>query len=134
MYVVNKKMNIVSCVVDVYVETPYINGDEAYATFYQNSMPKTRVVGIAKCSPNDNFDVELGKRIAYARAENEAYQLANDWIAKTVNQMKQLVKMADAFEEKAKRCISHNKNYVHGLTDPEHPDYLELKKKREARS
>ena len=38
-----------------------------------------RTTDIAKCSPNDNFDEELGKKIALTRTQKKAFQIAKDF-------------------------------------------------------
>jgi len=133
IYGVNKKKNVVYCIANVRVDTPYVNNDDAYINFYSKDGIKDKAVGVAKCSPNDNFDIEIGKRIAYARAENNAYKMVSDWINEPMKLFNQMSLDIARFQLKAKRCIDHNKDYIDALTNPENPDYNELKSKRDER-
>lgn len=130
IYGVNKKKNVVYCVANVSVDTPYANTDDVYINFYPKGSIKNKVVGVAKCSPNDNFDIEIGKRIAYARAENNAYKMVSNWVNEPIKFVNQMSLEAARFQIKAQRCIDHNKDYIDALTNPENPSYKVLLEKR----
>jgi len=44
-------------------------------------------VGVAKCSPEDAFDLGKGYKIASSRAENEAYNVAANRVSKIVSDL-----------------------------------------------
>ena len=76
-------------------------------------------VGIAKCSPEDTFDVEKGKKIAVARAESHAYISANTTIGKRLQALKTLTgtieEMTEGFNEKSIDVVDHNNRYITDL-------------------
>lgn len=52
----------------------------------------------AKCSPEDKFDERIGQKISAARAENKAYELAENFLKKLSSKY---VKLAAACDERA---------------------------------
>lgn len=128
-YVVNEDKKVVVCITEVYLDTPMIESNSYSASFY-NEMYRERVVGIAKCSPNDTFDVEIGKQIAYARAENKAYDIARKYVEKTKRDIDNIKFLCDKFVDKASYCIEHNNEYIDALTNPENPAHQSLVEKR----
>lgn len=134
-YVVNEQKKTVVCVAQVSMDTPWIN-DELYVQFYEEPYQKT-MVGVAKCSPNDEFDVELGKRIAYAKVENKAYNEAARYVLERYIGLSVIGAKCLDFVEKAQFCVEHNTDYIQALTDKNHPSYgvlLEKRKNKEAKN
>ena len=80
----------------------------------------------AKCHPEDEFDLELGYKIAEAKAEAKAYkQVANAINMKwddIMDVLERIYPMKINFSSKANRCIKHNKKYIKYLTK-ENEDY-----------
>ena len=65
-FFVNEKKRIVSCVVEGELQSPY-NWNSSVSIGY----PTLKGTGVATCKDGDVFDVERGKRIALAVAEND---------------------------------------------------------------
>lgn len=128
-YVVNEDKKAVVCITEVYLDTPMIDSNNYSASFY-NEMYRERVVGVAKCSPNDTFDVEIGKQIAYARAENKAYAIAKAYVARANADIAAMKSICDKFIDKASYCIEHNNEYIDALTNTENPAHQALIEKR----
>lgn len=104
-YNINPDKGVVFCMLDFMIDLNKIPGIEmlvhnddfvqymnkitdeykGFATFeYLNCLDDfgriyIRTTGIAKCSPNDNFDEELGKKIALTRTQKKAFQIAKDF-------------------------------------------------------
>jgi hypothetical protein len=67
---------------------------------------------VARVKNNDSFDVNVGKKVSLAKAENLAYSHVNEW-AKTA--FKDLCSASDAiveFSRKTKRVREHNVEYM----------------------
>ena len=79
--------------------------------------------GIAKCAPEDTFDVERGKRIALARAENKVYLSALKHLDKSMEQIAVIVNAYGDFNDKAYRACAHNEDYIESLSYEAHPKY-----------
>lgn len=70
---------------------------------------------VARCSPTDMFDVELGKRIAHAKAENMAYKFAINACKERLAETANLSKNIEKFIGKGLSCRSHNVDYIERL-------------------
>ena len=74
-------------------------------------------IGVAKCNPQDKFDPEIGKAIARARAESDAYLKA----VRNLKNEKELVcdyfSELVRFESRAYNCAAHNDTYVQRVID-----------------
>ena len=79
--------------------------------------------GVAKCTENDVFDVNRGKRIALAKAENKIYLTALKRLEYSANSMRFLLETLDNFSEKVYGCCAHNEDYIESLSYPAHPKY-----------
>ena len=123
-FYVNEKKRIVTCIVTAIVETPH-SWDSCV------TIPSIEVngVGVAKCHADDVFDVERGKRIAMAKAENKAYNAASNYLYEYSNDVLFFsIKIADFFSKNIK-CCSHNDEYIESVSNPEHPQYKKDLKK-----
>ena len=73
--------------------------------------------GIAKVSPDDKFNLEIGKKIALARAESELYTLAKKQVVEANKRLEMTIKEGKAFCEKAIGVRKHNKEYIHKISE-----------------
>lgn len=67
---------------------------------------------VAKCHPDDVFDIALGMRIAHAKAENMAYKCAAKQCSYYMMNLSDNMNAMDDFIEKANNCMSHNVDYI----------------------
>lgn len=72
-FVVNTNKNTITCILhfnfEAYTKDHYVL--ESFGTDY---FDKKRIsVAVAKCNENDTFNVEKGKKIAYAKAKKEMF-------------------------------------------------------------
>ena len=86
-------------------------------------MEEVEGVGTAKCCNEDVFDVERGKRIAMARAENNAYKNALKRLREINDHVILYLKAILNFEKKAIGQCTHNIDYIESINNPEHPRY-----------
>lgn len=70
-------------------------------------------VGVATCSENDAFDLEIGKRVARAKAESSAYRQINKRINKA---LKQIEDLSVEFNDKTFAVEDHNWDYIDSIT------------------
>jgi hypothetical protein len=74
---------------------------------------KHTAVGVAMCSPGDEFNKKTGREIAEARAEAKAYKHAAKLVKRFVKSVADAyANMALEFEAKADYVQRHNKEYV----------------------
>lgn len=113
IYVVDEKNGVVVCTLRYKAKAPNIVTFASIGTihgspWYMNQMVKA----IAKAKDNDTFDVNVGKKVSLAKAENLAYSYVNEW-AKSA--FKALCSASDAiveFSRKTKKVKDHNASYM----------------------
>lgn len=98
-----RKRNIVICQLRVYAS----RGAATFRSF----------TGVAKCSPEDNFDFNKGKKLALARAEIKARRYYSNVNKKLINKYKEYINIAEAFVLDCDFQIEHNKNYIKNLIE-----------------
>lgn len=120
-FFVNEKKNIVICVIEGELLSPY-----AWNSYISVGYPTLKGKGIATCDSNDVFDVERGKRIALAVAENDVYSQAKTYLSNVLKELQFFTKKISDFKVKSDRCREHNKDYINSVHDKNHPLYKEV--------
>ncbi len=128
VYFVNKKKGNVACKLSGTLKLPFVDMPyEEDEPLYRYAVNKhIEAVGVATCSPDDEFDENRGKRIALAKAENEAYNLAKKYLVGYQRFLEDANEVVIDFYEKAARATKHNKEYIIGLSDKNNPNYKEV--------
>ena len=114
-FFVNEKKKIVTCIMKGLLN---VTGRVLYVCNYKDypfCNEFVKGIGVAKCDPRDVFDVELGKSIARARAEADAYLKAKRRLSEQYDMAVAYLKALTDFEEKAYRCAAHNDEFVDRL-------------------
>lgn len=124
-YYVNEKKGTVTCVLkfrldsvdssqkdeDAFKAVRYMTESvygEDNPISYRYSITET-----AKLDPKDTFDVEIGKKVARARAESSAYRFCSKILTKSIEKFTfNLASAASKFIEKASGVVRHNKHYI----------------------
>lgn len=117
-FTINEKKKVVTCLVAGTVLTAF-NFNSLLSIPYK----QVRGFGKATCHADDEFDVERGKRIAMAKAENNAYRLANNYLKNYAKELKFYLNGIEEFEDKAMRTCHHNTLYMEGVSNPDNPKY-----------
>lgn len=113
IYTVDEKNGVVVCTLRYRVDAPPTVIFASEITINGSSRHKTQSVkAIARAKDNDTFDVNIGKKVSLAKAENLAYSHVNEW-AKSA--FKDLCGASDAiveFSRKTKKVRDHNIAYM----------------------
>ena len=117
-FFVNEKKGIVTCVITADLDTP-----TRWESPVDISWRHFKGIGSAKCRPDDTFDVERGKRIALAKAENNIYNKAAQFLNEQLRHLFFFVEKITDFNAKRMQCCSHNNDYIKSIHDPAHPLY-----------
>ena len=117
-FFVNEKKRTVSCVVEGELQSPY-NWKSSVSIGY----PTLKGIGVATCKDGDVFDVERGKRIALAVAENDVYSQAKTYLSTVMKELQFFSRKISDFTAKSDRCREHNKDYITSIHDKNHPMY-----------
>lgn len=109
VFYVNKKTNVVGCKLyfDVKGPSDVITALKSYADY-----PCCEVTAEAHLNPDDNFDVEVGKKIARAKAESMAYRRLANLLNRIAYRMLNVLDSFDDFMYKADSVVDHNNTYL----------------------
>ena len=120
-FFVNEKKGIVSCVITADLLVPF-----SWRSHLSLNGKFITGRAVAQCHEVDTFDVERGKRIALAKAENDAYRQAGEYLNEYVTEMNLMTKQIVDFFDKKDAHKKHNLDYIESIHDPEHPMYKEI--------
>ena len=70
------------------------------------------ILATAECSPEDEFDIEKGKRIALAKAENKIFKRARRSLQYLKNDLEYTVNLIAGYEINSQSYIDHNEEYI----------------------
>ena len=90
--------------------------------YWENMLTKRAyftVVGVAVCSDDDKFDLEKGKMIAQAKAENKAYKVAGKMLAELKRQLNNFAQALDNPISSLEEYRSHNDKFIDKVIDGE---------------
>ena len=140
IYSVNKEKRMVTCVLQYNISIPSLEDNtgvdpskqwqkpSAHVHPYTGSLmsvysralfdgKKLKAIGRAVCSPNDEFDEEVGKKIALARAENKAYANTLCIVDAAVTEITSVyTELVGIFAERMIKVIKANGAYLEKLT------------------
>lgn len=85
---------------------------EVALTDGNNVIDKIAVKGIAKCNPEDEYNFNIGRRIALARAEIKAYKYYKKFLIEVNDYYQRLATDFADLYDKLRKQISHNKEYI----------------------
>lgn len=60
----------------------------------------------------DKFDVNVGKKVALAKAENRAYSYVKNWMMLAHKEVVKTVRAMEDFKNKAEKVRAHNVEYM----------------------
>ena len=108
-YHINKKKHRVRCKLKV-----GIKGDPTTIDMLQNfsDYPFVYVTGEANLSPCDTFNVEVGKKIARAKAESLAYARLSRELDRILQKMMGIAEDFAMFKKKANGVCEHNAKFI----------------------
>lgn len=122
-FYVNEEKKTVACKLDCRVN--FINGSMPYHainyiyTSMLDTVPAERMdygfetIGVSKLDPRDEFDENIGKKVARAKAESKAYEYASQNMYKAFTKfIDELGNAANNFFKKTESVIEHNLRYL----------------------
>jgi hypothetical protein len=71
-----------------------------------------KVKAIAKLSPDDNFDENIGMKVALAKAENKAYEQVCTNLKEYMRSINTVIEQCKDFFYKSANVIEHNDRYL----------------------
>ena len=108
-YYVNTKANTVGCRLSFNIKGPDNTIDIISLLFDHDCY---EVTAEARLNPEDNFDYEIGKKVARAKAESMAYKRVSRMLVRIAYKMNEAMMSFGEFIDKAERVIIHNDKYL----------------------
>jgi phage FluMu protein Com len=105
-FIINKKAT--TCALECKLRT-----DNKFA------FPDIYVGKVSHCHPDDNFDANIGTKLALARAEMKAYKVAKKYAKCRLMEYYKKTKELESFIDKSNKSIEHNKEYIKKLINTE---------------
>jgi hypothetical protein len=113
VYVVDEKNKVVICTLKYKVDAPSTVVFASHVNINGNLRHITQnVKAIARAKDNDTFDVNVGKKVSLAKAENLAYSYVNEWAKTAKNELISAVSAIIDFSNKTKKVRDHNVVYM----------------------
>lgn len=120
-FVVNEEKKVVLCILECQLNTDKLRHNGVYKYDVTKNCGKTTcftVKAVAKCSPDDTFSEEIGKRLAESKAKRMAFKKANVFYKKALSYYSKVVGFLEntinncniASEKENKRII--NEEYL----------------------
>ena len=113
IYAVDEKNSVVVCTLRYKVKAPAIVVFASESTIHGSPRHMIQSVkAVARVKDDDVFDINVGKKVSLAKAENLAYSHVNEW-AKTA--FKSLCNASNAiveFTNKTNKVRAHNVEYI----------------------
>lgn len=117
-YFVNEKKKTVTCVMACGLKGTNqfllsIFKDVADWGYYDENIFRFEASSTATLHPDDNFDPEIGKKVARAKAESLAYKYVKTQMLNMYNKYNMVMENAiEDFSKKATDTIEHNGKYL----------------------
>lgn len=118
-FFVNEDNKTVTCKLDAVLDNSVMRTlfDDAFIGFND----RLSATATAKCSPNDAFDIDRGKRIAMARAENKIYRQALSRMVRWRKIFERAIAKSVQSGNKFMEYSYHNKEYIRAISYSSHP-------------
>lgn len=117
-FYVNEKKRTVTCVVEAVLNVP-----QSYDPMVNMWNKFFKVACTSKCHPDDVFDIDRGKRIALAKAENKTYEMSLKYLKQYEDELLFVLNAIGRFKEKSRHQCKHNDDFIETLTNEKHPNY-----------
>lgn len=120
-FIVNKEKRKIVCILENTDELleDFIDGytlDTLLFSRCKEVFLPNRFIGIATCSPEDEWDEEFGKRVAYTRMKNSFYKMffnkANIYIDRVDKEINGLIELLNSLGDRVSANLSKDKQYI----------------------
>lgn len=113
VYTVDEKNGVVVCTLRYKAEAPntiiFVSRGTIHGSpWYMNQSVKA----VARVKDNDTFDVNIGKKVSLAKAENLAYSNVKNWMMLAHKEVVKTVRVMKDFKDKAEKVRAHNVEYI----------------------
>lgn len=112
-YIVDEANGVVICKLRFTCSTPDIVHYVSKCAFHESpACTEQTVKSVVFAKNNDKFDANVGKRVALAKAENQAYSYVNNFIQSGKKELEQALQAVNNFKCKKIKVKNHNIEYM----------------------
>lgn len=112
-YIVDEANGVVICKLRFTCSTPNVVHYISRCAFHENPACTEQVAKSVVFAKNDDkFDANVGKRVALAKAENQAYSYVNNFIQSGKKELEQALQAVNNFKWKKAKVKNHNIEYM----------------------
>lgn len=112
-YIVDEANGVVICKLRFTCSTPNVVHYASKCAFHESPVCTEQVVKSVVFAKNDDkFDANVGKRVALAKAENQAYSYVNNFIQSGKKELEQALQAVNNFKRKKIKVKNHNIEYM----------------------
>lgn len=113
IYAVDEKNGVVVCTLRYKAKAPNNVIFALRGTIHGNPWYITQSVkAVARVKDNDVFNVNVGKKVSLAKAENLAYSNVKNWMMLAHKEVVKTVRVMKDFKDKAEKVRAHNVEYI----------------------
>lgn len=112
-YIVDEANGVVICKLKFNATAPLVVRWGTMIPIREDPTLTEQVVKTVVFAKNgDKFDVNVGKKIALAKAENKAYSYVKNWMMLAHKEVVKTVRAMKNFKDKAEKVKAHNVEYM----------------------
>ena len=112
-YIVNETIGVVICKLRFTTTAPLMVRWSIMSPIHEDPTLTEQVVKTVVFAKNgDKFDVNIGKKVALAKAENQAYSYVKNWMMLAHKEVVKTVRAMKDFKDKAEKVKNHNIEYM----------------------
>lgn len=113
IYVIDEKNGVVVCTLRYKAKAPNTVVFTSNSTIHGSPWYMIHSVkAVARVKDNDTFDVNVGKKVSLAKAENLAYSNVKNWMMLAHKEVVKTVRVMKDFKDKAEKVRAHNVEYI----------------------
>lgn len=113
IYAVDEKNGVVVCTLKYKAAAPPSVVFASKSTIYGSPWHMTQIVkAVARVKNDDVFDINVGKKVSLAKAENLAYSYVNNWVKSAKSELLDACVAIMDFSNKTKKVREHNVEYI----------------------
>lgn len=112
-YIVDETNRVVICLLDYVAHSPAICDYAVYPNYdWPNPSFRLTSKAVVVTKKGDKFDINVGKKVALAKAENKAYSYTYNYFARGIKALSSALSAINDFKHKVKRIKKHNIEYM----------------------
>jgi hypothetical protein len=112
-YIVDEATGVVVCKLKFTCSVPDFVHYASKCDFHESpACTEQTVKSVVFAKNNDTFDANIGRRVALAKAENQAYSYVNNFIQSGKKELEQALQAVNNFKWKKAKVKNHNIEYM----------------------